>query len=163
LVILSTIPPRTSGDVTPYNDAIKTLAQTAKLPLIDYYAEILARQPGVAWQTTLISGDGVHPTGAAPAADPYASGGDPAAHRTGANAANDGYLLRGWLTMQKLKEVKSYVADGVNPPGWVAPGGGAPGGSPDDGGGCGGQVAGPGAVPFWIALAFAGLALVRRR
>lgn len=114
--ILSTIPPRGDRDVTAINAAIRSLAQSRQIPLIDYYAEILARRPGTTWQGTLISGDNVHPTAPSPAADAYANGGDPTAHRTGANATNDGYLLRGWLTMQKLKEVKSYVVDGVNPP-----------------------------------------------
>jgi hypothetical protein len=113
--ILSTIPPRSDRDVTAINAAIRSLAQTRQLPLIDYYAEILARRPGTTWQGTLISSDGVHPTNANTTADPYA-GGDPAAHRTGANATTDGYMLRGWLSVQKLKEVKSYVVDGVNPP-----------------------------------------------
>lgn len=116
VVILSTLPPCKSGDVTPHNAAIRTFAETRGLPLIDFYEEILARRPGIAWQDTLISGDGIHPTGAASAADPYTPGGNPATHQTGTNATNDGYLLRSWLTVQKLKEVKSYVVDGVDPP-----------------------------------------------
>ncbi len=122
VVVLSTIPPRTSTDVSPYNTVIRSFAQARGLPLIDYYAEILARQPGTSWQGTLISGDGVHPTAPASSADPYSPGGSAATHTTGDNCLSDGYLLRSWLTVQKLKEVKSYVADGVNPPG----GGGAP-------------------------------------
>ncbi|HLF94974.1 MAG TPA: SGNH/GDSL hydrolase family protein [Planctomycetota bacterium] len=115
VVVLSTIPPRTVGNVVPFNDAIRTLAQGRGLPLIDYYAEILARQPGTAWQGTLISGDGVHPTGAAAGANPYVSGGSSATHTTGTNAATDGYLLRSWLTIQKLKEVRDYIVLN-NPP-----------------------------------------------
>jgi hypothetical protein len=115
-VILSTIPPRVSADVTGYNAAIRSFAQTRGLPLIDYYAEILARRSGTSWQNTLISSDGVHPTSVNSAADPYATGGDPTTHTTGANCTNDGYLLRSWLTMQKLKEVKYYVIDNGTPP-----------------------------------------------
>lgn len=117
--ILSTIPPRADRDVTAINAAIRSLAQSRSLALIDYYAEILARRPGTTWQGTLISSDGIHPSSVTPEGDVY-QGGDITAHRTGTLATNDGYVLRGWLTMQKLKEVKSYVVDGVNPPTPVA-------------------------------------------
>ncbi len=111
VVVLSTLPPCELGDVTPHNAAIRSFAGTRGLPLIDYYEEILARRPGIGWQDTLIADDGIHPTGAASAADPYTPGGNPATHQTGTNATNDGYLLRGWLTVQKLKEVKLKVVD----------------------------------------------------
>lgn len=166
VVILSTIPPRTDRDVTPYNTAIRTLAQTRGLPLIDYYLEILARRPGTTWQGTLIGVDGIHPTNAAPAAHPYTPGGDSAAHRTGDNAANDGQLLRGWLTIQKLKEVKINVVDAPAP----APGPGpapappppavASSGDNDNGEGCSCGTAAP-RVPW--AFALLALALVGRR
>ncbi|HYF48704.1 MAG TPA: PKD domain-containing protein, partial [Planctomycetota bacterium] len=120
VVILSTIPPSThanGGNVPAYNTAIRNLAQARGLPLIDYYAEILARRPGTTWQNTLIDTDGVHPTGVGGSfnsgSDPYASGGNSATHTTGDACANVGYLLRSWLTVQKLKEVKSYVVDGA--------------------------------------------------
>ncbi|HYF48705.1 MAG TPA: PKD domain-containing protein [Planctomycetota bacterium] len=123
VVILSTIPPMTSGgasNVVPYNTAIRNFAQTRGLALIDYYAEILARRPGTTWQNTLISSDGVHPSasggGYDSASDPYSGGGSSTTHTTGDSCANVGYLLRSWLTIQKLKEVKTYVVDGVNPP-----------------------------------------------
>jgi hypothetical protein len=32
------------------------------VPLVDYHAEILKRQPGNAWDGTLVSKDGVHPS-----------------------------------------------------------------------------------------------------
>ena len=164
VVILSTIPPCENGDVSAYNTAIRNLAQTGGHPLIDYYAEILARRSGATWQDTLIGGDGVHPSSGAPD-EPYLTGGNPDAHLTGDNCLNDGYLLRGWLSVQKLKEVRSYVADNVNPPGWVAPGGG--GGSPSGGGGnreesgCSGSVQGGGFWAFAAAGALLGLAFVR--
>ena len=41
---------------------------------------------------------------------------DPATLTTGDAASNVGYLLRSWLTIQKRKEVKRYVVDGINPP-----------------------------------------------
>lgn len=118
VVVLSTLPPHQAAGtlVDAYNAEIRNFARSRGLPLIDYYAEILARRPGTSWQGTLISSDGVHPTAPGSADDPYTPGGDPAAHRTGDNALNDGYLLRCWLTVQKLKEVRSYVADGNDPP-----------------------------------------------
>jgi hypothetical protein len=118
VVILSTLPPRQGAEtlIDAYNAQIRDLARTRGLPLIDYYAEILARRPGTSWQGTLISSDGIHPNATGSANDPYTPGGDPSVHRTGDNAMNDGYLLRSWLTIQKLKEVKSYVADGNDPP-----------------------------------------------
>ena len=125
VAILSTIPPTTasgSASVDPYNAAIRNFAQTRGLPLIDFNAEILARKPGTTWQNTLISNDGVHPsasggTSYTAASDPYADGGDAATHRTGPACDDVGYLLRSWLTIQKLKEVKNYIIDGVNPSG----------------------------------------------
>ena len=123
LPILSTIPPRNDASGNQFsidfNAGVRALAESRSLPLIDFYQEILWRRPGMTWVNTLISSDGVHPTagraGFLPTSNPYASGGDPATHTTGDAAANVGYLLRGWLTVQKLKEVKRYVIDGVNP------------------------------------------------
>jgi hypothetical protein len=124
VVVLSTIPPMTTSGSTlvdPYNSAIKNFAQTRGLPLIDFNAEILARKPGSTWQNTLISSDGVHPSASGgasygAASDPYADGGNSSTHTTGPACSEVGYLLRSWLTVQKLKEVKNYVIDGNNPP-----------------------------------------------
>jgi hypothetical protein len=121
--ILSTIPPqRDAGahqQVVQLNDAIRTLARTRSLPLIDFYQEIVLRRPGTTWIGTLISSDGVTPSiagaGYSTVANPYQPGGDPATSTTGEAATNVGYLLRSWLTIQKLKEVKLYVIDGINP------------------------------------------------
>jgi hypothetical protein len=122
VVILSTIPPHpTQGALTTsYNAAVRTLAQNRQLPLIDFEAEILARQPGTAWNGTLLNLNDVHPSASGAGFDssssPYLDGGDSATHLTGTSCSNVGYLLRSWLTVQKIKEVKSYVVDGVNPP-----------------------------------------------
>jgi hypothetical protein len=121
--ILSTIPPRNDSFSNQlnidFNIDVRTLAETRSLPLIDFYQEILLRQPGTTWINTLISSDGVHPTGAGAgygvASDPYTPGGDPWTHTTGDAAANVGYLLRSWLTVQKLKEVKLHIVDGIDP------------------------------------------------
>jgi hypothetical protein len=95
------------------------LARTRSLPLIDFYQEILLRGPGTTWLGTLIATDGLHPTatgaGFSSDSNPYSSGGDSATHTTGAALDNVGYLLRSWITIQKLKEVKRHVIDGVNP------------------------------------------------
>jgi hypothetical protein len=109
IVVLSTIPPKRNDmtDVTNYNAAIRNLAQTRKLPLIDYYAEILRRRPGDTWDGTLISSDGVHPSATGgiynSASNPYESDGLP--------LSEVGYLLRGWLSVQKILEIKSKVID----------------------------------------------------
>ena len=120
--ILSTIPPRSdafSNDLNvQFNASITQLAQSRNLPLIDYYQEILRRRPGTSWSGTLISVDGLHPTasggGFSIDSHPYLPGGDPATDRTGDALMNVGYLLRSWLVVQKLKEVKQSVIDEGN-------------------------------------------------
>jgi hypothetical protein len=121
--ILTTIPPRADGvsnDLNiQFNAALRTLARTRSLALIDFYQEILLRRPGTTWQGTLMDADGLHPSasggGFTSVSSPYASGGNSATHTTGAAADSVGYLLRSWITIQKLKEVKRYVIDGINP------------------------------------------------
>lgn len=114
MVILSTIPPKRNdmADVKSYNAAIRQLARAKRLPLIDYYAEILRRRPGQSWFKTLISSDGVHPSarggGYTATSNPYADGGRPLSHVA--------YLLRGWLTIQKFKELKAKVIDQTQRP-----------------------------------------------
>jgi hypothetical protein len=123
VVVLSTLPPNATynNTVIAYNTAIRNYAQSSGLPLIDYYAEILARAPGTSWQNTLISSDGTHPSafgaGYNSASNPYTPGGDPATQTTGDACLNVGYLLRGWLTIQKLREVEQDVVNGNPPPG----------------------------------------------
>lgn len=125
VVVLSTIPPvyddADGSGVAAYNDEIEQLAQTAGLPLIDFHGEILARQPDGAWNGTLLGMDNVHPSASDgqfnASADPYEPGGVAAEHCTGDAPLGVGYLLRSWLTVQKLKEVRAYVVDGQDPPG----------------------------------------------
>ncbi len=115
--ILSTIPPRSGveSEIAQFNAAVVQLAQQRALPLIDFYQEVLLRRPGTTWFGTLISTDGVHPTGDNGGytvnSDPYLPGGDPATQTTGSALLNVGYLLRSWLTVQKLTEVKRAVVD----------------------------------------------------
>ena len=59
--------------------------------------------------TTLISGDGIHPT---TYNGSYDSGSSPYANN-GAALSNVGYLLRDWLTVQKIAEVKAQVLDRI--------------------------------------------------
>ena len=122
--ILSTIPPRAgaeSDSTIAFNSAIVQLAQSRALPLIDFYQEVLLRRPGTTWFGTLISTDGIHPTGAnadyTANSNPYLPGGDPASQTTGDALLNVGYLLRTWLTVQKLAEVKQKVLNGNEAPG----------------------------------------------
>jgi len=107
--VLTTIPPRVGQDakVATFVTAVRNLAQTRKLPLIDYYQEIIRRRPGTTWQNTLISSDGVHPSGNRAG---YTTSSDVYANN-GAALSEVGYLLRSWLTVQKIKEVKDLVID----------------------------------------------------
>ena len=122
VAVPSTIPPHHEhielGE--SYNSAIRQLAASRALPLIDFHAEILARRPGASWNGTLLGLNDVHPTASSggydSASDPYADGGDPEKHRTGAAAENVGYLLRSWLTVQKFKELRAAVFLPVSTP-----------------------------------------------
>ncbi len=62
--ILSTIPPMRGKKegVDAANVIIKALAAKHKVPLVDFHAEVMKRQP-TGWDGTLISKDGVHPSG----------------------------------------------------------------------------------------------------
>ena len=118
--VVSTIPPRTNLDSyvnisIPYNIALRALAEKLHLPIIDYEEEILLRRPDGTWEDTLIGPDGVHPSSASGLYDaesnPYDPGGDPTTHTTGEALLYSGYLLRTWLTVQKIKEIKQKVVD----------------------------------------------------
>lgn len=104
--------------VDRYNVALTQLAQSMKLPLIDLNAEMLARLPFSQWPGRFLS-DGVHYTsgggGFTSTTSPYISGGDPTTHTTGAPLTYNGYGLKGWLGVQKMKEIKSLVIDGMYP------------------------------------------------
>jgi lysophospholipase L1-like esterase len=93
--ILSTIPPMRGcpDSVAQANQAIRDLAAKRKLPLVDYHAAILDRAPDGKWDGTLISEDGVHP-----------SGGENQVFTT-ENLAKGGYALRNYVTFLKYREV----------------------------------------------------------
>jgi hypothetical protein len=113
IVVLTTLSPfrKRMDGVDAFNKAIYDVARTRGLPLIDYYAEIVRRRPDD-WDGSLISPDGVHPSSFAvlpdgrryeSTSDPYQRGGEPLSHV--------GYLLRSWLTVQKIGEIKDKVID----------------------------------------------------
>ena len=103
--VLSTIPPHPGKpDVAKsYNDELRKLAKDRGLPLIDFEQEILTRRKDD-WNGTLLGKNDVHPT---------AEQGGATAHSapTAENLRNSGYLLRGWLSVEKIAEVKKTVFD----------------------------------------------------
>lgn len=103
--VLSTIPPHYKKPqmAQEYNKVIIETARKHEVPLIDFYGEILARQPD-GWNGTLLQKDDVHPT--AKAGEIGA-----ASEPTEENLGKVGYLLRGWLSVQKIKEVKAKAID----------------------------------------------------
>ncbi|MBN1458642.1 MAG: SGNH/GDSL hydrolase family protein [Armatimonadetes bacterium] len=104
--VLSTIPPMIPapelGD--QYNAELWKLAEHHKLPLIDFHGEIVGRRPDGSWNGAILNKDDPHPTasrvGVTPESEP-----------TEENLRESGYLLRGWLSVRKLAEVKSRVWD----------------------------------------------------
>ena len=97
--ILSTIPPRRDHEesVEQINRLIRELAGRRHIPLVDFHAEILRRKAGQAWDGTLISEDGVHP-----------SGGETQIY-TEENMQRCGYALRNWLTFLAVRQVYFHV------------------------------------------------------
>jgi hypothetical protein len=112
VLVLSTIPPHPGRFelAQSYNVAIRELAEERKLPLIDFEREILTRRPDD-WNGTLLNRDDVHPTAAVGEVKPTSE-------PTPENLRTSGYLLRGWLSVRKLAEVKRRVIDvpAANPP-----------------------------------------------
>lgn len=93
--ILSTIPPRRNHQeaVKECNSIIRDLAKQHKLPLVDFYQAIMDHAPDGKWEGTLISGDGVHPSG----------GKNQVFSKE--NLAKSGYALRNYITFLKFREV----------------------------------------------------------
>ncbi|MCE9528139.1 MAG: SGNH/GDSL hydrolase family protein [Planctomycetales bacterium] len=105
LCILSTIPPYFGGPEASakYNDGLRGLAKKHSLPIIDYEQEILRRRPRD-WNGTLMQKNDAHPS----AGDEKVNS---SAEPTEANLATSGYLLRGWLSVKKIGEVKRMVLE----------------------------------------------------
>ncbi len=99
--ILSTIPPHPGNEALArsFNAALRDLAREKRLPLIDFEKEILARRP-TDWNGTLLGQNDVHPSAGQAAGEP-----------TEENLKSSGYLLRGWLSVRKIGEVKTRVLD----------------------------------------------------
>lgn len=101
--VVSTIPPHPGATVLArsYNEAIRELARHYSIPLIDYEKEILRRRPKD-WNGTLLGKNDVHPStnfeDATPTSEP-----------TALHLSQSGYLLRCWLTVRKISEVKKQV------------------------------------------------------
>jgi hypothetical protein len=121
--VLSTIPPHIGQPkrTKDYNEALRALAKKRGIPLIDFEKEILKRRPDD-WDGTLLNKGDVHPTTGV-------NGSKPTSPPTAENLRNSGYLLRGWLSVQKIAEVKHIVIDGlpapVGPASRARPGGAA--------------------------------------
>lgn len=103
--IVSTIPPHVGQQrlSAAYNEEIRKIAKDKGLPLIDYEKEILKRRPDD-WNGTLLGKNDVHPTATF-------GGTKPTSEPTAENLKNSGYLLRGWLSVKKIAEVKAKVFD----------------------------------------------------
>jgi hypothetical protein len=103
--ILSSIPPYPGKEevAKSYNAALLELVRERKIPFIDYWSEIMKRRPSD-WNGTLLAKNDVHPTaeqgGASVGSEP-----------TEENLKNSGLLLRGWLSVRKIGEVKEQVLD----------------------------------------------------
>jgi lysophospholipase L1-like esterase len=93
--ILNTIPPFRGKDsaVDEVNKIILETANSRKVPLADYHAACLKYRPGQSWDGTLISQDGVHPTGGK--ADDYSD----------KNLMNSGYALRNWVNFLVYRDI----------------------------------------------------------
>lgn len=113
--ILSTIPPHVHRQTLArsYNEALRELARQRHLPLIDFEREILTRRPDD-WDGTLLNKGDVHPTASR-------AGATPASAPTAENLRNSGYLLRGWLSVKKIAEVKRTVFDAPKATSMIVP------------------------------------------
>jgi len=84
-----------------YNETLRALAKERGLPLIDMEQEILQRRPDD-WYGTLMTR--MHLTAAR-------AGVSPSSEPTAENLRESGFLLRGWVTVRKIAEVKRRVLD----------------------------------------------------
>jgi lysophospholipase L1-like esterase len=93
--IVSTIPPymNKEAQVKALNDTVKKIAAAKKIPLVDFHAAILERQPGTDWNGTLLGKGDVHP-----------SGGDNFKFDE-ANLKTCGYALRNFVTLKVMQQV----------------------------------------------------------
>ncbi len=101
--ILTTIPPFKADmpRTQTFNNSLRAMAKERGIPLLDIEREILLRRPSD-WYGTLTNR--IHLTA-------REGGSSAAAEPTAENLSRSGYLLRGWLTVQKIAEVKKRVLD----------------------------------------------------
>ena len=99
--VLNTIPPRRGHDksVKAINAIIRDVAATQDLPLADFHAACLRARPGQSWDGTIISKDGVHP-----------SGGKTNLY-TEENLKTSGYALRNWVNFLVLRQLHFRVLE----------------------------------------------------
>ena len=99
--ILSTLPPcrNRAEQVIRYNAALRALAASKHLPLIDLYAEMNARA-GAEMELRYLGADGIH-LSTEPAEGPASA----------ENLGRCGYLLRCYLAVLKGMEVKARILD----------------------------------------------------
>ena len=103
--ILSTIPPYPGKEeaAKTFNAALADLVKEKHVPLIDFWGEVMKRRP-TDWNGTLLGKNDVHPTN-------EQGGANPGSEPTEENLKNSGLLLRGWLSVRKIGEVKEQVID----------------------------------------------------
>lgn len=101
--ILNTIPPFQAQleRTRQFNGALRALAKDRGLPLVDLEREIETRRPND-WFGTLMKR--IHLTASE-------TGGSPSAEPNSENLRKSGYLLRCWLTVRKIAEIKQRVLD----------------------------------------------------
>ena len=97
--LLNTIPPRRDRDeaVSAANQVIREVANKAQVPLVDFHLACLQMRPGKSWEGTVMSKDGVHPSGGK--SNVY----------TVENMENCGYALRNWTNFVMLRQVYFHV------------------------------------------------------
>lgn len=97
--ILNTIPPRRGHDeaVDDANKIIRQIARERQIPLADFHAECLRVRPGNSWDGTVISHDGVHPSGG----ESNNYGDD--------NLRHCGYALRNWVNFLVYRQLYFHV------------------------------------------------------
>ncbi len=102
--LLSTIPPRRGHEtsVAKVNRIIRETAAQKQIPLVDFHAECLRRRPGNSCYGTIISEDGVHPTG-----------GETQVY-TEENLKSCGYALRNWVQFLAVRQVYFRVLHPVD-------------------------------------------------
>lgn len=101
--IAQCLPPTTwdkNGCLAEYNKGLIGVAKEFGLPLIDLHSDFISTRPGDSWLGTLVSEDGAHLT--------HALAGGPT---TPENLANCGHLLRCWLIVHEIMEIKEKVLD----------------------------------------------------